>query len=786
MCDWTTSNDPITGKRPYQEWSVDEYDKAVKHYQFGCEYVSGGICRFYLDWDKKVPIGNCIIGYSGYMEKTLESHKEQIEKAVKRAKLLINEEYMVWARDPRLIDNGETVKFSYRIVYANLPTDDNTKIKEYLISCGYKNNEPFDLAPYNSNQNIGALYCRKYDDPNASPMKPCYGYYTEKDLPKMFITSYDDTLPLIDWDKWIVKKPETKTEDKKVNKYVDEESEDIGILTKKVNALIGCINADCSYSEWLEILMAIKSVLGDCDESYDIADVWSATGASYDSRVFGRTWNSIKNLDKYTIGTLIYRAKNENTEKFKTDFTNVFKMKLDFDEIKKIKDYSKIKQIFETRVCKITDTIRFIYKCDRDGIQIKTRKELKETYENVIYEIKDEKGKISEKCFIDKWLKDPKMREYGSAINLPPPLVVPANTLNLWTPYKLTMGDNDDLKDGEIETINKHMFLLCGKSEECADHMIKTLAYKLQFPAYKTRMMTIFVGEEGTGKNIFYDILKKVFGDDKCFSTPNVGRKIFGDFAHTWADKQIVVLNDFNPGEIKKDNSEKLKDYITETDITLEKKNVNEFEGKQYAHFIAFSQSYTPVANNQGSRRFFQMECARDMIANKEYFTKLVAWMNVKENIWSWFKHLMNMDLTDFDATMFPSTEVSKMAKMANASPIEAFIEDTKEQIIRGITYKKLGEKGDTLKSYKGVEGAFMTLNHRELFSAFKCWSCGNVPDYQSYTLRKFQLEMYRLRMRLGLEYDGDSKHPARSFWKIIHNEKWVCEEDGDSDTDND
>lgn len=784
-CRLTTLLCPKGEARPV--WEVNnenEYEALLKEKQ-GSLYEmvgEGKPVNAYLDCDILLSYDEyySLVGPDGVERYFINSNVTDkygiatIRKIINDIPMFKNKTRFEMFREPRMVK--DKCKFSYRFVI-DIPFKSNKHIKRYLESLNFKNNEPFDLSVYNDGRIMNSVHSTK-DFLCSLPLKPAE---FQKTLPveNFLITCVNPDHPVV-----AIEEP-TKIETvKSIKKYIDEEAEDVNILTKKVNALTGCINADCPYSEWLEILMAIKSVLGDTDESYDIADVWSATGASYDSRVFGRTWNSIKDLDKYTIGTLIYRAKNENPEKFKTDFTNIFKMKLDFDEIKKIKDYSKIKQIFETRVCKINDTIRFIYKCDMDGIQIKTRKELKETYENVIYEIKDDKGKISEKCFIDKWLKDPKMREYGSAINLPPPLIVPANTLNLWTPYKLALNNYGDINDGEIETINKHMFLLCGKSEECADHMIKTLAYKLQFPAYKTRMMTIFVGEEGTGKNIFYDILKKIFGDDKCFSTPNVGRKIFGDFAHVWADKQIVVLNDFNPGEVKKENSEKLKDYITETDITLEKKNVNEFEGKQYAHFIAFSQSYTPVANNSGSRRFFQMECARDMIGNQEYFTNLVAWMNVKENIWSWFKYLMNMDLTDFNPTMFPITEVSEMTKMANASHIEAFIEDRKEQIIRGITYKKLGTKGDKLNAKQGDEGAFMTLNHRKLFESFKSWSCGNVPDYQTYTMRKFQLEMYRLRIRLGLEYEGDVKHPARSFWKIIHNDKWVCEDiDEEEDT---
>ena len=744
------------------------------------EMVSTGKVKAYLDVDYKVEEGRYTIttgrdGITRYGNKDEEFSLANLRKIIDKMPLFKDKPLYEMVRDARLIEKNQC-KFSYRWVIGDVVFKNNADIKLYLESLGFKNDAPFDLSVYNDGRIMNSVYSTK-DWLCDIPLLPA-PFQKELPLECFLITCVDDTHPTVDMES-IIPKPVLIEKKEVVKAEIDGVCE-----VQKVKVLLTCINADCPYKNWLEILMAIKSILNDSDEAYTIADEWSATGASYDSRVFGRTWNSIKDLGKFTIGTLIFEAKKQNPEKFKTDFVTVFKQKIatDFDNIYKLRDYEKIKTAFETRVCKITDSIRFIYMCDNEKVQNKTRKDLKETYENIIYEV-EERGHITEKVFINKWFIDPKMKQYRCAVNLPPPLITPPDTLNLWTPFPLSLK-NDDMVGGEFKTIEDHLFLLCGKSKECAEHTLKTFAYKLQFPAYKTRIMMIFVGAEGTGKNLFYDALKKVFGVDKCLCISSVARKLFGDFAHSWADKQIVVLNDFNPAEIKKENSEKLKDYITETDIILEKKNINEYEGNQYAHFIAYSQSYTPVANNSGSRRFFQMECATDMIGNKEYFQKIIDWTNNEANVYAWFKHLMSMDLTDFNPADFPITEVSLISKMANASPIETYIEDKKGAIIKQIEYKKVGEKGDILKAQITDEGAFPTLNHDSLFSSFKSWSCGNVPDYQSFMKRKFQLEMYKLRMRLGLDYHGDNNHPKRSYWKIVDVNKWVAEEDEEEDDD--
>ena len=60
------------------------------------------------------------------------------------------------------------------------------------------------------------------------------------------------------------------------------------------------------YQVWLQVLMGIKSELG--EDGYAIADMWSQSSDSYDNRSFQTTWKSLKD-GAITIGTLIYLAK---------------------------------------------------------------------------------------------------------------------------------------------------------------------------------------------------------------------------------------------------------------------------------------------------------------------------------------------------------------------------------------------------------------------------------------------------------------------------------------------
>ena len=80
------------------------------------------------------------------------------------------------------------------------------------------------------------------------------------------------------------------------------------------------IDADCSYEEWLAILMSLKSLLlsdrFDEGEIRHLADTWSKTAPErYTEQGFEHTWNSISAEGDITIGTLFEKAKEAGWER---------------------------------------------------------------------------------------------------------------------------------------------------------------------------------------------------------------------------------------------------------------------------------------------------------------------------------------------------------------------------------------------------------------------------------------------------------------------------------------
>jgi hypothetical protein len=680
-------------------------------------------------------------------------------------------------------------KQSVRIFLRKLTASSLEAMKQILLERGFTAEDGWDYNIYQGKRRM--LYCvNQYKDIDES-----------KTILKI-MPQYDDSssFPVVNWmNAQVLYGDETLIKPKKAIEVRGEEKEklikqyetkqELNETVEEVTSYLSCITSECDRQRWLYVLIAIKSIIGDTDEAFEIAEDWSSTASTYNSRDMLYQWRSIRDLSKFNMKILRNYAYEEKPEKAK-ELEKRFNKDL-FDTISKIHDYDKLKQVFEGRVCKITDSIRFIRK-DQHYNTILNKKDLKDTYENLTYYYKDEKGNDKTGSFINKWLQDENMRAYQYACVVPPPLSVSNNTLNLWIKNKWENWMDEEGKTGSTSYIHQHIRLLSGEADDVYQHFIRLLAYKLQNPAYRTNVMVVITGEEGIGKSFFFKAIQRLWGANLCMETSSPEEHLFGTFAYMWAEKQMICINDFNPSELKKDNAERLKSLITEENVFLQRKNVNEYEAKQYCQFFAFSNKINPVPIQNGSRRYWLFEASSKMKDNVLYFDELDKWIQNDANIKAWYDELMAIDLKGYVPSKFPHTEVMEIAKQSNCSPIEQFVEDFRYKLKSIIEYRKKTEKGYKTDVVKETEGAFAVMYHDKLYMKYREWynsTAGlNSPAYNM-EKRKFQAKLYEKQRILGLEYVRDPKHGKYTYWKITKIENWEREgdeevEDVDSETE--
>ena len=747
---WIQPINANTGMRDYNELSSDEYMAGIKKLQWGCEYISTGPCRFYLDWDKKEPIERCYVPETPqgeYFERDSKSLKEVIEDAVRNAPLLKNADYTVLSRKPRLVDDGKKVKFSYRIIYRDLITANHQKIKEYLVACGYKNNMPFDLSPYNKDQVINAAYCLKYKDENATPMKPYYGY--ENALSNMLITMYDDSIPFIKWDD-IMPKPNPSEVVENKSPIDEEDNDDKDMKIQKTKALLGCIKAECEYQAWLEILMTIKSVIGDTDDAYDIADSWSAPAANYDARAFSRTWSSIKDQEKFTMGTLVYRAKNENPEKFKTVYQDVFKHSRG-----PTRSYNDTKAEFEKIVFKIVNPVCFYQFKSNGDYTITNSAKIKETYCDEYYTAKDKDGKYTREKFIKKWLDDPEKRRY-EYVSFDPTMSTPTHVYNSFTGFKAATLPKNAV-DVQIDIIIDHFKLLF---KEHYEYVIKWCAQIVQHPNKKPNVCLILQSrKEGAGKTMFAEWFgSKILGDRYYRSVSDPASDLFSKHGNGINERLLICLEEAQ-GKSFVPYMDRFKELITGKMYRLEPKGVDAYEIPNYCSFIANTNNDNPIPISATDRRFCAFNCDNDKIGNVDYYTNLSAAMDDDNITAKFYEYLMNIkiDIINFQKER-PETEYYQELKRTNIPSWAKWVSMRCDQLIR------IGEDEEVRESKYTEPGS-------ALYDAYTMFC--NRCKYEPLKNTAFALNFKRIdgiekrRVRAGMIYELD-------YVKI---KKWLIKE---------
>ena len=312
------------------------------------------------------------------------------------------------------------------------------------------------------------------------------------------------------------------------------------------------------------------------------------------------------------------------------------------------KTYPMIKSMFELKNFKCIANGCY-YEILDDEILIRTRTDLKNSFEHLVYEQEDKNGFVEDCSFIDKWIKDKDIRVYDKVDLYPPPLKCPDNHFNLWTGYEIENISINDTYEAEyiqqgFDFIINHWKLL--SSDNYFDYFLKFIAYTVQYPALKPLIAIYINSKPGLGKERgLYYIFQQIFGLKYCLITENMN-DVFGDFNGLIENKIIIVLD-----ELKISNSSKyqesIKSIITQDYNKIHNKNIKKYNSRNSTHLFGFSNT-NGFKVEEGCRRTFAVDRWEISRPGPEYIEKLLEYTDNKVIIKKVFDYLMSIDLSNF------------------------------------------------------------------------------------------------------------------------------------------
>lgn len=349
--------------------------------------------------------------------------------------------------------------------------------------------------------------------------------------------------------------------------------------------------------------------------------------------------------------------------------------------------YRDVEYYFNKNHFKIINNGTFIRKNSEIEIELLTTKAMMESYKHLHYEVWIEsKSTIEYKCFIDRWIKaNPNMVTYLKMDYYPNPDDCPKYCYNLWKKFDVELITDYNYVEDDLEFLLNHIKILCGNNQEVYDFVIKYIAHLFYKPAEKIGKMILFCSKEGTGKSMFYNLLKSMIGT-RFYSIGDVKKNLLGNFNSALLNSYVINLEEVDYFS-SKDGSDILKNLITETDLEVNQKGKDAKIIKSVHRFIGNTNHVVmPLKISANDRRYCIIRSSDEKKGDSDYFKKLNQIVSNKDLQATFYKYLSNIDISDFISCKIPQTEYLEELKETFETPLLDFITDllvnTEEEII--------------------------------------------------------------------------------------------------------
>jgi len=362
------------------------------------------------------------------------------------------------------------------------------------------------------------------------------------------------------------------------------------------------------------------------------------------------------NLENIDTDTISKQEKKQNKLRIKMNKKELKKKDRKIKDIEKIKkmeqealDKFKERELINKRIsyfekfhCKILAPFSYIEK-RRNTINLYKHDPFKKRNCNLM------EGK-----FIDSWFECPDIRTYDKIDFLPPPLEQQEHIYNSYTGIRIDKIKN--YNEVDFSKITDHIKLLVGKDEETEtgynkkgyEYMLNYLSHMVQKIGELPRVALVFKGEEGTGKNIFWNLFgTKILGKEYVLETAEM-EKIVGRF--NMLNQKFIIILDETTGKDSFMNSDKLKNIITQDTIAWEQKGMQGITIRNCGRYIFLTNNDTPIKIGLTDRRFVVFEMSSEKRNNSEYFKGLVEAFNNDDVLMSFVNFLKERKIENWDS----------------------------------------------------------------------------------------------------------------------------------------
>ena len=244
------------------------------------------------------------------------------------------------------------------------------------------------------------------------------------------------------------------------------------------------------------------------------------------------------------------------------------------------------------------------------------------------------------------------------------PCATPCTTLNYW------IGPTVQEIEGDWSPIAEFLLnVICDGSRTSYRYLGEFLAHCLQYPAEKPGVCVVLIGGQGTGKGVFFQLLRNIWRHTTLFI--NDMENITGKFNGVLERNFLICLDEaLFVGDRKA--LDRLKSLITEPTIGVEEKYQPARTIQSYHRFFAASNHEQFTNVERDDRRFFFLRVSSCRQKDTKYFEKLVHSLGDGKTIPAFVHHLRECSL-EFDIRKRPETREHQDQKIKSLSGFERY-----------------------------------------------------------------------------------------------------------------
>ena len=239
----------------------------------------------------------------------------------------------------------------------------------------------------------------------------------------------------------------------------------------------------------------------------------------------------------------------------------------------------------------------------------------------------------------------------------------------------------DEVKEELIKPFLNHIHdVIANKNEEVYKYILVWIASVLQKPNFKTGVALVILGNQGTGKNVFTNVICKLMAR---YANENVTsiESVVGKFNAILENKKLLVLNELQSIDCNKYlNSDALKSVITDKKININQKNEPERLCENVANFMMVSNNNIPIKIESTDRRYMVTKTSDGKRGDFDYFDNLCDSFTPEfyENLFTFF---MMLDVKNYNLRKIPNTDAKEVIKEASMSSYHLFAREHYEEI---------------------------------------------------------------------------------------------------------